>query len=120
SLHAAIRSTIVVAPSIGNRCLSSRLSTVPPAICGCDSAIILACSKLPALQNRGGCPRLISRLRRKQTPEIIHLAEMPVQMTVKVNQELARRHRPVENDLGIFPLQLVRFETFDYCWNGFS
>jgi len=40
----------VVAPSIGNRCLSSRLSTVPPAICGCDSAIILVCSKLPAVQ----------------------------------------------------------------------
>src|SRR5262249_38181062 len=50
SLHAAIRSTSVVAPSIGNRCLSSRLSTVPPTVCGCDSAIILACSKLSALQ----------------------------------------------------------------------
>ena len=63
---------------------------------------------------------LILRLGRDQTLEIIHLAEMPVQMSVKVNQKLAGRHWPVKDDLWIFFLQLVRVETFDYGGNRFA
>ena len=62
----------------------------------------------------------ISRLRRDQTPEIVHLTEMPVQMSVEVNQELAGRHWSVKNDLWILFLQLVSVESFDYRGNGFS
>jgi len=74
----------------------------------------------PRVAGPSGRTEILRAFGSQDAAQIVDLSEMPSKMAIQVDQEGLRRHRDIENNLGILPLQLFRGEPLDDRWNGGS